>query len=935
MDIIFEEDSSLYSSILQLAKVSKCPIVLTSESSAISSRFKQLSPEIIQLRRRHSNVAARWNYCAIGICMIAVLTRLTCGVCRYVTPGDAGSSATGLVALASALADGDSRAVALQMQLSTPAYLKVETARKSFAQLLIENNIDFAYFDSFLSALSSRSSRATAPVPVPVPASAPCVENPLEETVCLLAPVVRRVEPRSVALFQGQEPRDDAVSISNSQLSRTIHIRGRGFTYSKERIALFMASCPDAPSEATMSEDVAVRVEVLADERQCESVRVLSDSLIAAVLPATVISGLCVIVVRVIFSSGWTVSVRSDQLASDSDCNWVTVKFSSFGNIAAPETSSASKRKPPLGSGSRRKPGRKKAKLSRGRRPRAALSTSSDDAAEEDLHDSQLSEAEEAIVSQMDDSVIHIHALVNSDDGESDNLEDIRRGNKQLLRLHSKNSSRIDPDDGEQLLAGAANGVAMSEFASTMHDDADTEDTETESENDRAAKAVLSPVRPANRRRIVESDSEDDEATEVASQPVAENPTVMETAADNPNLPLLLPVLLQRISDNLTQHMSKVLEIIGDPSLHGINEGIVNIAADFAARQEEEGPGESSLDLETVKQSLVENLYTAEHSVANETLTLFDPTSFIADMYSVIDKSVIPNAALVLTNVLHGGLLKALEDCAALCADTSSALYSCDVGDEKAMQVTIALKDTVVATFHLRDAQSAEDPTLVQDISDLCKAGKLDLHSLKHLLLSSKTFAGALLRAENGFAFESQRDDVIEPAPSFDELDESSAVSNQHQAVRFLFSRPKPSQSTSISISSLPVVANHMDSSFEGLCAALDSWSDADVMLSAAQRLRGLGRSAYRHSTIDDAGHVEAPGLVGDDPSSHLDGQRIGDEACVMRRYTTTRLESLRSSWVYESSGTALRQFVSMKSPSPPHLEKVSTTTISISLSSV
>ena len=929
MDIIFEEDSSLYSSILQLAKVSKCPIVLTSESSAISSRFKQLSPEIIQLRRRDSNVAARWNYCAIGICMIAVLTRLTCGVCRYVTPGDAGSSATGLVALAAALADGDSRAVALQMQLSTPAYLKVEAARKSFAQLLIENNIDFAYFDSFLSALSSRSSRGTVPAPVP----APCVENLLEETVCLLAPVVRRVEPRSVALFQGQEPRDDAVSISNSQLSRTIHIRGRGFTYSRERIALFMASCPDAPSEATIREDVAVRVEVLADERQCESVRVLSDSLIAAVLPATVISGLCVIVVRVIFSSGWTVSVRSDQLASDSDCNWVTVKFSSFGNIAAPETSSASKRKPPLGSGSRRKAGRKKAKLSRGR-PKAPLSTSSDDAGA-DAEDSQLSEAEEAIVSQLDDSVIHIHALVNSDDGESDNLEDIRRGNKQLLRLHSKNSSRIDQDDGEQLQAGAANGVAMSEFASTMYDDMDTEDTETESENDRAVKAVLSPVRPANRRRIVESDSEDDEATEVATQPVAENLTMMDTADDNPNLPLLLPlpVLLQRISDNLTQHMSKVLEIIGDPSLHGINEGIVNIAADFAARQEEEGPGESSLDLETVKQSLVENLYTAEHSIANETLTHFDPTSFIADMYSVIDKSVIPNAALVLTNVLHGGLLKALEDCAALCADTSSALYRCDVvetiaaaaaGDEKAMQVTIALKETVVATFHLRDAQSAEDPTLVQDISDLCKAGKLDLHSLKQLLISSKTFAGVL-------NFESQRDDVIEPAPSFDELDESSAVSNQHQAVRFLFSRPKPSQS--ISISSLPVVANHMDSSLEGLCAALDSWSDADVMLSAAQRLRGLGRSAYRHSTIDDAGHVEAPGLVGDDPSSHLDGQRIGDEACVMRRFTTTRLESLRSSWAYESSGSALRQFVRMKSP--PHPEKVGTTTISISLSSV
>ena len=929
MDIIFEEDSSLYSSILQLAKVSKCPIVLTSESSAISSRFKQLSPEIIQLRRRDSNVAARWNYCAIGICMIAVLTRLTCGVCRYMTPGDAGSSATGLVALASALADGDSRAVALQMQLSTPAYLKVEAARKSFAQLLIENNIDFAYFDSFLSALSSRSSGATAPVPVP----APCAENPLEETVCLLAPVVRRVEPRAVALFQGQEPRDDAVSISNSQLSRTIHIRGRGFTYSKERIALFMASCPDAPTEATIREDVAVRVEVLADERQCESVRVLSDSLIAAVLPATVISGLCVIVVRVIFSSSWTVSVRSDQLASDSDCNWVTVKFSSFGNIAAPETSSASKRKPPLGSGSRRKSGRKKAKLSRGR-PKAPLSTSSDDAgadAEEELHDSQLSEAEEAIVSQLDDSVINIHALVNSDDGESDNLEDIRRGNKQLLRLHSKNSSRIDQDDGEQLQAGAANGVAMSEFASTMHDDIDTEDTETESENDRAVKAVLSPVRPANRRRIVESDSEDDEATELATQPVAENLTMIDTAADNPNLPLPLPVLLQRISDNFTQHMSKVLEIIGDPSLHGINEGIVNIAVDFAARQEEEGPGESSLDLETVKQSLVENLYTAEHSVANETLTLFDPTSFIADMYSVIDKSVIPSAALVLTNVLHGGLLKALEDCAALCADTSSALYRCDVVEtiaaaagEKAVQVTIALKDTVVATFHLRDAQSAEDPTLVLDISDLCKAGKLDLHSLKQLLISSKTFAGVL-------TFESQRDDVIEPAPSFDELDESSAVSNQHQAVRFLFSRPKPSQS--ISISSLPVVANHRDSSFEGLCAALDSWSDADVMLSAAQRLRGLGRSAYRHSTIDDAGHVEAPGLVGDDPSSHLDGQRIGDEACVMRRFTTTRLESLRSSWAYESSGTALRQFVRMKSP--PHPEKVGTTTISISLSSV
>lgn len=59
MDIIFDEDSSLYNSILQLAKVSKCPIVLTSESAAISSRFKQLSPEVIQLQRRDSKGAAR------------------------------------------------------------------------------------------------------------------------------------------------------------------------------------------------------------------------------------------------------------------------------------------------------------------------------------------------------------------------------------------------------------------------------------------------------------------------------------------------------------------------------------------------------------------------------------------------------------------------------------------------------------------------------------------------------------------------------------------------------------------------------------------------------------------------------------------------------------------------------------------------------------
>lgn len=810
-----------------------------------------------------------------------------------------------LATLASMLTDGDTRAVALQMQLLSPAQLRVEPARKSFTQLLIENNVDFACFDSFLTAQSSNQP-APAGCSEPVPRTEELSE---EETVCLLAPVVSRVEPRSVMLLQSSDQAtnsDDTVCQLNAQLSRSIRIRGRGFTYSKEKIASVMASFPDSPHEADVTEDLTVRVEVLANEQQCESVLVLSDSVVTAVLPAAITTGVCNIVVRATFSSRWTVSIRSDALSSLSDCSWVTVKNSPFGNIAAPGTASASKRKPPLGSGSRRKQGRKKAKLSRGR-PKAALSTSSDDAdadadAEEDLNDSQVSEAEEPIIiSQLNDSVDNIHTLVYSD-GECDNLTDIRRGNKRLLRMHSKNCGSSDRNEP----SGAAYGVAMGEFGSTMDDnEVDTEDTEADSDSDKpiAANAVFSPVKPTNRRRIIESDSEDDVATEIATPQVAEDQMLPSTCPG-----VNLPTLVRTISDSLTHHMSTLLEMIGDPSLCGINRGLVNIAVDLGAQQEV-GP-ESSLDLETVKQSLLENLYTVEH----ETLTLFDSTSFVADMYNIIHKSTIPGAAFVLTNVLSGALLKALQDStAALSADTSNLLYRCDTvetigeGGERSVQVSILLRDSAVSSFELRYPRSEEDPMLAQDISDLCKSGKMGLDSLRQLLVASKTFAG-VFNADTSFTFESQTDEVMNDSGIFDDLDDGSAAPH-HQMVRFLFSRPKQS-------SSLPAVDHRTHSvssegSLEGICSALDSLSDADVMLSAAQRMQGFGYSAYHCSAADGVEDAESSyDLAVDDPSYNLDGQRLGHEASVIRRHTATLN---RFEWQCEtnsSRSTTVRQFV-------------------------
>ena len=59
VDILFRDDCNLLGSILQLAKVSKCPIVLTTESAAIQSKFKALSPQIIELRRLKLHSATR------------------------------------------------------------------------------------------------------------------------------------------------------------------------------------------------------------------------------------------------------------------------------------------------------------------------------------------------------------------------------------------------------------------------------------------------------------------------------------------------------------------------------------------------------------------------------------------------------------------------------------------------------------------------------------------------------------------------------------------------------------------------------------------------------------------------------------------------------------------------------------------------------------
>ena len=861
---------------------------------------------------------------------------------RYLTSDEAGATAfkrdDELVTLAAMLTDGDTRAVALQMQLWSPTHWTVEPARKSFTQLLVDNNIDFACFDSLLSALSNRSAVCSEPVPR--------MEEPStsDETVCLLAPVVSRVEPRSVVLVQSSEhatKSDDTVAQLNAQLSRSIRIRGRGFAYSQERIASVLASFPDSTHEVAISDDLAVKVEVLADEQQCGSVTVLSDSVITAVLPATITTGVCSIVVRTIFSStSWTVPIRSDLLSSMSDCSWVTVKYSPFGNITAPGTSSASKRKPPLGSGSRRKPGRKKAKLSRGR-PKAALSTSSDDAdadadeEEEELNDSRVSESDEPIVSQLNNSVDNIHALVHSE-GESDNLSDIRRGNKRLLRMHSKNcgsSNQNEPPD-------AVYGVAMGGIGSTMDEnEVDTVDTEVESDNDKpvAANAVASPVRVASRRRIIESDSEDDVATEIATQLVAEDQVLTATDVvddDDVHPPASctnLPTLMRTISDRFTHHMSTVLEIIGDPSLHGINRGLVNIAVDLSAQQEV-GAESSSLDLETVKQSLLEYLYTAEHAVGDEMLTLFDPTSFVTDMYSIIHKSTIPGAAFVLTHVLNGALLKALEDSFALPADTVTAgdLCRCDTeeaigeGGERSVQVSILVRDSVVASFALRYPLSEEDPALAQDISALCNSGKMGLDSLRQLLMASKTFAG-VVNVDTSFTFESQTDDVMNETVSFDDLDDSSSPSPNHQMVRFLFSRPKQpaslsevARSSGSSSSSGSAVS---EGSMEGICSALDFLCDSDVLLSAAQRLQGYHHSAYCYNAVDSAEEdgESSSDLVSDDPSSSLDGQRLGHEASVLRRYTAARLDPAHYGLqYYNTSRYSVRQFVT-----PPEKLKV------------
>lgn len=59
IDISFEDDLNLYGSIVQLAKVSKCPIVLTIEGVATCSRFKALQPHVAFMERLDPRTVAR------------------------------------------------------------------------------------------------------------------------------------------------------------------------------------------------------------------------------------------------------------------------------------------------------------------------------------------------------------------------------------------------------------------------------------------------------------------------------------------------------------------------------------------------------------------------------------------------------------------------------------------------------------------------------------------------------------------------------------------------------------------------------------------------------------------------------------------------------------------------------------------------------------
>ena len=775
------------------------------------------------------------------------------------------------VSLLALLCDGDARAAELQLQLADVKGFPSEPA--AFSTFLASHSVDFALFDSFFTNLLCAQKEKE-------------VEH-AEEVGCILSPVVRQVEPRTIMLSQDDlSAGNDTVGVANARLRRTIRIRGSGFNFSRERITAAIDSLRESSLkgfDGAIAEDLTYQVEVLANEKQCDSVRIISHHVISAVLPASLSVGLCHIVVRITSCRGDEVGrivVRSD-LSPLQDCGWVSLKNSPFKSLSAPHPSSSNlnKKKPPLASGRRRR-GRKKANSLTSKRAESNISTNSDADGEAcETSDSQI-ESEDPVVSQMDDATIDIHNLTKIGEEGTSNLKYIRSGNKRLLRMHSSQD--------EQSVGDAVFGVAITETFPSLgennEEEVATQETERESNDDILAKRTKTHSEKVsastNRRRIIESDTEDEDETETSALP-----TIESKVDDQPmeKAPCSLMDLIARTSDYFLKRLLKLVDILCSPQLFFMNQELVS----FVTSDEIIADGERFLDLETIKQSLVENLYFVEHTIDGEEISLFDAQSFVSDISSIFRRASTPAAAAVMNHLLNNSMLSAVDEANSDLRSSGELnrleyIVSDSDGGPGTKKINLTSNSIVLSTVSLSETQHEFGVEAFENFPALCTSENFNVDSLLDLLSSSKHFHFLEVRK-------------IEPSEE-QEMDDDHDVDESSTAIRFLYSSRKKQSTVTPDTFTLRInngVCNTPRDDFEELWGTITLFSDADLLSTASQKYQGSNFSPYYNGDVDSSIGSDSLSVAIDgesrwtldvDPSRYLDGQRLAHESSALLR---------------------------------------------------